>query len=152
MIFDLSLQGVVLPSQQFFIPTDVFWSILRRLVRQITVVDAGCGVGGLLDSAKDHGITMIGIDVLQRETQHPDVTIANAITYPYDATTWPMICRPCHDVWVEDTITNALRASASAIYVGLPHNYYRDLGDMISADLGEVGEDGEHLYFFQGQQ
>jgi hypothetical protein len=148
-----SLMMVGLPSQRFFTPLDSFWPLLDSLVpANVQLVDSGCGMGDLIGEAELHGRGLIGIDVGYREGQDARIQQADAVSYPWDSTTWPMICRPSHDGWAFYTMQKARKAGAAVLYVGLPKNYQRDFGHVRSTCYGIVGEEGERLYVMQPYQ
>ncbi len=136
-----------LPDHRFFTPLPDFWDSLEVVTPVgVQLVDTGCGRGDLLGEAALAGRILLGIDVAYRSGQNACVKKHNAITYPWGRLTWPMICRPSHDGWAEETVKAAREAGATVLYVGLPKNYYRDLGRVRSVNHGVVGEEGERLY------
>lgn len=139
-----------LPNQRFFTPTDAFWQVLgETLPADVTLVDAGCGRGELIGEAHSRGMTIRGIDICVREGQDARVEHVDAVSYPWGAKRWLMMCRPSHDGWAREATTQARQLGAHVLYVGLPSNYERDLGKIRGKCLGKVGVEGEKLYLIQ---
>lgn len=133
---------------RWFTPTDEFWKLLDRIVPPgVLLVDAGCGMGKLVEESQARGRRMLGIDIMPRDGQTPGiVSIQDAIRYGWSETTWPLICRPSHDGWCYDAAHQARRKGAHVLYVGLPKNYGRDMGRVRSKSYGVIGAEGERLY------
>lgn len=141
------MASVALPGQRFFTPLPEFWDRLNEVAPAgVQLVDTGCGRGDLLGEAEAMGRELIGIDVASRTGQDSRVLMRNAITYPWSAATWPMLCRPSHDGWAAEVMKVARQAGAIVLYVGLPKNYRQDLGRVRSVNHGIVGAEGERLY------
>lgn len=139
-----------LPNQRFFTPTAKFWMVLSEaLPVDVILVDAGCGRGDLISEAHSRGMTILGIDICAREGQDARVEHVDAVTYPWSTKRWLMICRPSHDGWASDATHRARQRGAHVLYVGLPSNYERDLGQIRSKCLGKVGMEGEKLYLIK---
>lgn len=139
-----------LPNQRFFTPTEAFWQALGDVLPAgVGLVDAGCGRGDLIGEAEGRGMTIHGIDICDREGQDPRVVRADAVSYPWSAARWLMMCRPDHSGWAWDATRLARRRGAHVLYVGLPDNYRRDLGRMKNECLGRVGVEGENLYLLK---
>lgn len=144
-----SLKGsIVLPSQEFFRPTEVFWSGLKSIVPpDVSLIDCGTGMGHVPRAAKQRNISMDGIDSNPRPGQDADTLLMDALQVTWNPKLWPLICRPNHGVWAHEVATNALKGGAGCLYAGLPKNMRRDLGKSARLLGRKVGEDGESLYF-----
>jgi hypothetical protein len=144
------VRGLTLPNLRFFTPIDAFYEALDPY-RHLHLIDAGTGLGRLPEEAAKRGFNMLGIDLVARDGQSPDVLRLDAEDFPYDERTWLMMCRPDHSGWVYHTLEKALRLGAGAFYVGLEDNFERDLGeyvDEVSKRWDNVGEEGEHMLLF----
>lgn len=117
---------VKIPHLIFFEPTDEF---LRFVVQQADgrpVVDVGAGAGLLSQKLTALGVKCLAIDILDRDDPlHP--------VYPLDATVmqfppacYPIMARPCHSEWIEQTVDNAMQRLTQFLYVGLPKNFDTD--------------------------
>lgn len=137
----------VMEALRWFTPTDQFWTHLEPYKNQ-KFVDCGCGTGALVGEARQRGFNMVGIDMVRRKEQAPDVLPLDACAYRFSKDAWPLICRPDHSGWVYECINNALIAGATAFYVSKWENLDRDLGDLqedIIFSLREVGIENEVL-------
>lgn len=142
-----------LPPQVFFTPGVAFWMWMLGWIQRdgIEFIDCGCGMGILIEQAKQRGVKIRGVDFSKRQGQHKEVEQQNALDLRWGPKKWPLICRPSHDGWCEDVIRNAQRDGACAVYVGLPSNYQRDIGMFRTLRIGKnpVGVGGEMMYLIQ---
>lgn len=144
---------MVLPAGRFFTPTEEFFAIMQQF-EGVRFVDAGCGNGLLAVEARPWDITMVGVDLIVRVGQDPNVIIMDALHMPYNESLWALICRPNHDGWCEDVARKALEAGAKVLYVGLERNVEDDLGDLmfnVETVYTDVGQDGEAMFVLSGK-
>ncbi len=142
---------MTLPSQVFFTPTERFWECITPWIthHRIELVDCGCGMGILIEKAKQRKLKIRGVDYVKRPGQHKEVERTNVTDLSWSDTKWPLICRPSHDGWCEDVIRKAQDDGAMSIYVGLPKNYETDIGMFQTKKVfgsKPVGVEGEQLY------
>lgn len=146
--------SITFPANRFFTPLPVFWQVILELTIEkrtagidLTFMDCGCGTGALISEALDHGIKLVGCDLMPREGQSSQVLQLDATRLRWTPNHWPLICRPDHDGWAAEVISNAAEQGARAIYVGLPRNYSRDVAGLGMRVLQrKVGRDGETMY------
>lgn len=146
-----AMGGVALPATRFFKPTRKLFMLLARLDRggALTFIDCGCGTGATTRELRAEGFDVKGIDLLRREGQGIDVSVCDAVLYPFSATVWPLICRPSHDGWAREVLDQARIAGAHVLYAGLPKNLKYDMGRVqYSKHWREVGSEGETLYLY----
>jgi hypothetical protein len=150
---DLRNRGMgklMLGALRFFTPQERFYEALEPY-RHLRIIDAGTGLGLLPDEAQARGFNMLGIDLAARQGQSENVLRFEAESFPYDASTWLMMCRPDHSGWAYGTLDIALVRGAGAFYVGLERNFERDLGEYVDRVVqrwDDVGEEGEHMLLF----
>jgi hypothetical protein len=145
-----ALGQMVAPSLRFFTPKDAFFEALEPY-KHLRIIDAGTGCGLVPVEARARGFNMVGIDLMPRDGQDEEVLRLEAESFPYDAKTWMMVCRPSHDGWAYNTLEAALRRGASGFYVGLERNLEADLDGYLGRHAKvwrDVGEDGEHMFMF----
>jgi hypothetical protein len=135
---------------RWFTPEPTFFEMLERF-KELDIVDCGTGLGLLPIEAREKGFKMIGIDLAQRDGRRECVLSLDALSYRFNRTCWPMICRPDHSGWCEKVISNALKARAGAFYVGLSKNARDDLGRHYRRHkhlFRNVGKDNESMWVF----
>lgn len=135
---------------RWFIPTEVFWEVMHQW-RSKAFIECGCGNGALTREAVKQDFRFVGIDLVERDGQHEQVLHMDAVNLTFNKHLWAIVCRPDHSGWAYATIQNALKRGASAIYVGLPDNFERDLDDLldhVTAQFTSVGTEGESLLYF----
>ncbi len=133
----------------FFEPTDEFIQFLKTFADGRPIIDVGAGCGLLAKRIHDEGMKVLAIDIIDRtEPVHPVHNLdATAMTFP--AGCLPVMARPCHSEWIEETVRNAMQHLTQFIYVGLPRNFGKDLGPLrrhyqLRVQKGFVaGKDGE---------
>jgi hypothetical protein len=139
-----------LPSHTFFEPTESFWTSIRIWQEQhnIQFTECGCGMGTLIGKAEQRGLRIKGVDISHRVGQHKEVERKDATTLSWSEKHWPLICRPDHSGWCEDVIRKAQGQGAWSIYIGLPSNYFRDIGMFRTRRQAgpPVGKAGERMY------
>lgn len=137
-----------LPAIQFFCPTETFLTWLPRFAKGRTIVDCGAGIGHLGTVLPN----VIMLDVFKREGGNPNVLQTDATVFPFHRRSLPIICRPCHGDWVQETIHNAVARTGSALYVGLKRNLSIDLHGLPyhqTTVLENAGEAGELVIMFK---
>lgn len=145
---------ITMPANRFFTPLPAFWQVMLELVIEkrtagidLKFMDCGCGAGELISEASDRGIQLVGCDLLDRDGQSEQVLQLDATRIRWAHNYWPLICRPNHDGWASEVISNAREQGACAIYVGLPRNYSQDVAGLGMKVLQrKVGREGETLY------
>ena len=140
-----------LPSHQFFKPGQPFLEWFLKEFGSEHVYEAGAGMGHTAKALADAGQRHIeAIDANARAGSVFKIKLGDATAYRFLSDSVVLICRPCHGMFCEAVIQNALFRRASAIvYVGLTKNVENDLGAFLpffSAELTHAGEDGEVAY------
>ena len=107
----------------FFRPTRRFVRWLRANHSGKHIYDIGCGVAKVSAMLSKAGFHVTAIDRVERtESEYPVVT-ANSAQYAFEKRSVVLICRPCHNGFVRETVLRALTSGVSAvIYVGLRRN------------------------------
>jgi hypothetical protein len=137
----------------FFNPTPEFVDWLITYANGRRIVDCGAGIGLLEHELRAHGYTNVeSIDANQRYGTLARVSIWDATQFPFTPDDLAMICRPCHDTWIEWTIGKATGNGAECLYVGLERNIGGDLplefvGEGVRHDI-VAGEDDEIVVGF----
>lgn len=147
---NLTMAGMVFPDLRFFTPLESFYTALEPY-KEKRFVDAGTGSGKLPEEAMARDFTMLGIDIARRDGQSCTVYITDAETFPYNESTWLLMCRPDHSGWCLPTMKAALRAGANVFYVGLARNFTHDLDCYVNFAeevWQDVGKDGEAMFMF----
>lgn len=140
--------SVVLPSQEFFRPTENFWLGLASIIPPgVKLIDCGTGMGHVPKAARERGVDIDGVDLLRREGQDPSTLLMDALDIHWSPRIWPLLCRPSHGAMPHTVASSALRAGAGCLYAGLPKNLRRDLGKSARLLKRAAGEDGESLYY-----
>jgi hypothetical protein len=144
----------VLPAQAFFNPNKKFLTYMKRF-RLRYVYDVGAGQGHVAVALRKAGIKKVNpIDLFPREGSVTKITFGDGTSYKFKANSLVMLCRPCHGMFPEATIENAIRRKADIMYVGLAKNVKNDLGDYyrkFKKVLSNVGEDKENIWVYQGK-
>lgn len=143
-------RGLVMPGVQFFKPNEAFNDWMLQTCNGRLVYDVGAGCGQVAQQLKASGILVKALDIHRRDgAQHP-VVIADGASYPYEAGSIVMLCRPCHGLFTQAVIEQAIyRSVFSILYVGLAGNLKDDLGKYRSRFkrvLTKTGRDGENIY------
>jgi len=143
-----------LPAQTFFEPNKKFLTYMKKF-RLRYVYDVGAGQGHVAKALRKAGIKKVNpIDLFPREGSVTKITFGDGTSYPFKANSLVMLCRPCHGMFPEATIENAIRRKADIMYVGLTKNVKNDLGDFFrkfKKVLSKAGADGEHVWLYQGK-
>lgn len=147
----MSSVGFSMPCLRFFTPLDTFWPLLDRITRGRTaqVVEVGAGSGDMHFDGLEHGYDIRCIDTMARDGRD-HVLMADATSFHYPAGSLVLCCRPDHSGWAGYALEQALSCGASFAYVGLRHNFHRDLTESQLDDIpyqtaDEIGEEGEVL-------
>jgi hypothetical protein len=143
-----------LPAQTFFNPKKNFLDFMKKRFRLRYVYDVGAGQGHVTVALRKAGVKKVNpIDIFPRDGQDTKINHGDGTTYPFKANSLVMLCRPCHGMFAEDTIKNALKREVSSIlYVGLAKNVKNDLGGFyrkFKRVLVNIGEDKENLWVYQ---
>lgn len=109
------------------------------------IIDCGAGEGMLGNKL----LNVISIDIMPQS--NPKVIEMDCTQYPFNDETMPIFIRPCHSVFVEETLLKAMnRDVKSALYIGLIKNVDDDLGvfSKLAIPIHEewVGADGEQIW------
>ena len=137
----------------FFVPSPAFLAWLPRHAAGRRVVDCGAGSGLLEHGLRRSGCAnVLSMDIRPWSGRVAEVLEMGSTDFPFRETDLAVICRPCHDFWIELTVAKANNRGAEALYVGLPRNTDSDLPAGL---LGEgarhavrAGRDGEEMVGF----
>lgn len=143
----LMYHNLVLPGGRFFEPQESFWEQLAQY-KDRRIFDCGTGCGSLPKEARERGFDMIGIDLLDRDGQDPDVVRLDARVMPFQPTDVVIVCRPDHSGWIVDLLERALHKTGMFIYIGLDKNFDTDLWEYANefdTIIEEIGMDGEKM-------
>jgi hypothetical protein len=140
----------VLPGIKFFEPKDHFFKQMSAAYRGLHIYDVGAGMGHVALGLALEGLTVTALDLILREKAEFPVVHTNAVGYRYPQDAVLMFCRPCHNEFVEATISRGLGCGVQHfVYAGLAKNVNSDLGrfrrDFVSV-ARKIGHDGESLY------
>ena len=142
--------GGTFPAAKFFEPNQKFLDWVQNNHRNRQIYDVGAGVGHVSRAMNLVGAQVTALDVMRREEPEYDVLIGNGWIYPYRPGSVVLLARPCHGIFAEEAINQALRCKVHSIwYVGLDQNLERDLGErapLFRRKATNVGADGEHLW------
>lgn len=144
--------GRALPPTKFFEPTTLFLSWMKKTYPVHVVYDVGAGLGHVAKAlAQKKLLKVIALDINYREDPETfPVEIADGECYPYEFGSIVMICRPCHGLFTEEVVSQAIECNAARIlYVGLDRNVHMDLGsfyDRFSPAFSKAGKDGETVW------
>jgi hypothetical protein len=126
LLSELQPHGAELPHMVFFKPTVEFIQYVKGL-NPTLVVDIGAGVGQMSKELTDVGIRCLPIDICERPGEVAEIYRLDALTLDYPENSLPIMARPCHGLWVEYAIQQALTTTPKMLYVGLPKNIRGDL-------------------------
>lgn len=146
-----------LPNIVFFDPNDTFLCWVRDMVEHGGyggVVDVGAGCGHLASKLAKMGLRVLAIDNVERESTIFPVQNLDATTMSYAPTMLPIMARPCHNEWIEDTVKKVFADGVKQfIYVGLEKNFADDLGELMGFKKTffewEAGEEGEKVVLLE---
>jgi len=147
-----TLSDTVMPYIRFFTARNKFFSIVDSW-KELPFVECGCGSGDTVRELSARRFSVLGIDIANREGQSSNILIADASTFAFSRNMVCLICRPDHSGWCQDTMHKALKEGAIVLYVGLPKNLERDVGQYFGKHTkchAKVGEEGESLWVFSG--
>jgi hypothetical protein len=119
-----------LPNLVFFEPTEAFFKYLSDTVPHRQVIDVGAGAGFLSRELSKRGFKVLAIDLIERDEPLHPVFQVDASEFPFPKNAVPIMARPCHSDWVEETVWNALKTAPYMLYVGLEKNLVEDLGNL----------------------
>lgn len=137
----------------------VFCQVDTQLVQIIQKVADGrvvidCGAGEALLHEQMPSGSVISLDILDRG--NPNVTQYDCSAWIFRPNQFPIVIRPCHSGFVEDTLLIAYAMCDFALYIGLEENRVMDLG--IFSELSYIihdewtGEDGEKIWLIPFKQ
>lgn len=139
-----------LPHLVFFEPTLEFIQYLKRVANNLPIIDVGAGAGFLSRTLHDSGFKVLAIDILERDEPLYDIALLDATIMQFPAACVPVMARPCHNCWVQDTIDNAMQSVPFMLYVGLERNFDGDLYGLsdrysLTTEPFVAGADGEQV-------
>ena len=147
---DIPQWGGILGNLKFFEPNDSFPAWMAAKFDGKHIYDVGAGVGHVAKVLHDRGLKVTAIDINHRQAPEFPVMVVDAGACGYEKGSVVMLCRPCHGIFPEMALEQALRCKVGAIvYVGLPKNAASDLGKLrrkFKTGLTSVGKDGERVY------
>lgn len=113
----------------FFRPTRVFVRWMKAKYGKKGIYEIGAGLGHASNLLAEAGLRVTALDLEPREESEFPVIQANSTQYVFEKGSVVLICRPCHNGFVRETVLRALTSGVSAIiYVGLRRNVRQDLG------------------------
>jgi hypothetical protein len=141
--------SIVLPAQDFFIPSNDFLKFLKNEIGYKTVIECGCG-NGLLSSKLNQllGEKIISIDISQRDTDFFYI-LDDATTFNFPKNSIVIIARPNRGDWILKTIENALKTCDYIIYIGLEKHLEEDIYSLnfpYTEIYKDAGRDKEIVY------
>ena len=140
----------VLVNLKFFEPNSNFLAWMAAKFDGKHIYDVGAGVGHVAKALTERGLRVTAIDINYREDPEFPVMLVNAGACGYEKGSVVMLCRPCHGIFPETVLEQALRCKVGAIvYVGLPKNTASDLGKLrrkFKTGMTHAGENGERVY------
>ena len=153
-ISEILMHDWQLPAVKFFEPQPHFVAWMHDTFHSKTVYDVGAVVGHVARMLAGGGnMTVRALDTVARDKQEFPVIKADGWIFPFEAGSVVMLCRPCHGIFPEGVIKNAIRCKAGAIlYVGLPKNAKDDLGKWrrhFKVARRLVGLNGESAYVWR---
>jgi hypothetical protein len=135
----------------FFRPTRVFVRWMKANHSAKHVYEVGCGTGSTASMLAKAGMQVTALDLEPRiHSEYPVVT-ADSTEYAFEKRSVVLICRPCHNGFVRETVLPALTSGVSAvIYVGLRRNVKQDLGgyfrQFTQRRISGIGHADEHIW------
>lgn len=127
---------------------------IREIAGDRIVVDCGAGRGlfGSMYQGK-----VLSIDIYMPDIPLSFVLEHNSEHYCFPKKSIPLFIRPCHSLFVHNTIMHNRNKFDKAIYVSMPKNLENDLEVKglfykISQYSDWVGEEGEHIYLIELNQ
>lgn len=154
MIHSLMMDAVAncgpLPPITFFEPTEAFFEYLEREFHSKPIIDVGAGTGRMAKLLSERGWKVLAIDPFERDGREWQVTPLDATSFDYPAQSLPIMARPCHGLWVDYAIRQAMKTVPAMLYVGLAKNYETDLDGLdqdfkLAYEKGTVGQEGEQI-------
>jgi hypothetical protein len=140
-----------MPFVIHFKPLPVFFEILDEQFPSMPIIDIGAGCGDLSRQLAEHGRKVCAIDPFERESTVFQIAPLDACTFRYPPSSLPIMARPCHGLWIELAIKQALNCVAckTLLYVGLEKNFEDDLYGLEGLSLAygnvAVGEEEERI-------
>jgi SAM-dependent methyltransferase len=123
----------------FFRPTPLFVRWMKTHHSGQHVFDVGCGTGNTASMLAKAGMKVTALDLEPRMESEFDVIKADATEYAFEKGSVLLFCRPCHNGFVEKTLTKGIMCGvADIVYVGLTNNLQFDLGESAGAILGHT--------------
>ena len=135
----------------FFQPAAKFIRWMKARFSGKLIYDVGCGTGKTANMLAEAGLRMTAIDLVPRSESEFSVVQGDSTEYQFEMGSVLLFCRPCHNGFVEKTLTRGILCGvANIVYVGLTMNLEDDLGslhDMFTKRrVGVVGNSGERVW------
>ena len=145
-----------LPSHKFFEPTKTFVSVMGKKFGKRLIYDVGAGMGHVANalSKSKKFKNVVALDMNARIGAEFKIKMVDATSYGFSPLGVVMFCRPCHGLFVNDAIDNALECGVKDIvYVGLEKNVSDDLGDYFSEarqlKTRKIGSEEEKIWIIR---
>ncbi len=132
----------------FFDPTDEFIEFVKQQADGRPIVDVGAGSGYLSSKLVAQGMKVLAIDIWIRDVLLHPVHELDSTIMEFPVPSYPIVARPCHSDWIEQSVDNAMQKLTQFLYVGLERNFEQDLEPLRSryklrAQKFKAGLDGE---------
>jgi hypothetical protein len=137
---------------KYFQPTANFNRWMTAQFGGNPVYDLGSGMGHVAKALAKAGLRVTAIDLAPRTESEFDVIKADSTQqYQFEKGSVLLFCRPCHNGFVEKTLTKAIMCGvADIVYVGLTKNLEDDLGSLherfAKRRIGMVGHSDEQVW------
>ena len=140
----------VLPSQVFFNPTNVFLDWTKKNLKGHLVIDCGAGTGRLARLLKNQGISVLAIDICDREETEHIILNQDSTTLKFSPKSVAIIARPSRGQWIQETIYNALKTCSFVLYIGIEEHIEEDIDSLVDVKtekiLNNAGDEKEVVY------
>jgi hypothetical protein len=138
-------------QRQYFYPTPRFVRWMKTRHGQKHICEIGAGVGHVAKALGKAGMHVTAIDLEPRAESEFPVVQGDSTQHQFEKDSVVLICRPCHNGFVRDTILRALTCGVrDIIYVGLQRNVRADLGgyfrQFTQRRISGIGHADEHIW------
>lgn len=135
----------------FFRPTPLFVRWMKARFSGQLIYDLGSGMSHVAKALAEAGLRVTAIDLQPRTESEFDVIKADGTQYQFEKGSVLLFCRPCHNGFVEKTLTKGIMCGvADIVYVGLTKNLEDELGPIhdrfTKRRIGMVGHSDERVW------
>jgi hypothetical protein len=140
---------MILPNNIFFSPNENFLDWAKENLRGKTIIECGAGTGHLSKKLQSIDLSVLPIDMCDREETETTVIKKNAETFDYPENSIVIMARPNRGDWINNTINKALTTASYLLYIGLKEHVEEDILSLpfeIETILENAGKDNETVF------